>query len=246
MSYIMASNRDALTQAYAKHEALLDEGSFSNPLSERHLGVITGWGNLVRPNTNNFQPIKFWTETLRYLKEGQLIVDRARKLGFGATILQASAAPEVVDFCNNPALTDLVFVGHGTLASFQIFSKSRVSWQDLSEGLDHLKTGRVVQRHCGLLPLVYNIPLGTFAARDQRDVIAAPGQIFDPMTLDDRRENAKLTRVFDEAHVGMEALRTFVITPDSIDAGTVQPREPVDKVPLSQRLLGQLPNWAQY
>ncbi len=189
---------------YRKYESLKKAGEVSRPLSERSVAIIVGRGLELR-NTSLYPSEDYHDENLDLKREAERLAARLTERQSGVTIVTVPRKSEVSSIVKDPTVTDLIFLGHGTLGSFDLSLSDKLCWPDLARYTDHLKQGTVVQRTCAPFTRPVNVPLGTFAVNDHRHVVAAPGQVFTELeAMDDA-----LQPVFTEEQVAADALYQF-------------------------------------
>jgi len=185
------TDKSRLFRAFELRRERLEKRELSNPIEDRHVGIV------VASATTDIELLKTvpFEDEKEFIDEAEQIREEAIRENYQASIIAAKNRQGVINFCGNRSITDLVFIGHGHLAQLHL-SDNRLNWWHLARGLDHLKQGYVVQRHCGVLWNNLNIALGTFAVSDMTRVIAPFGQQFVPESLTDESDNSLLRSVY--------------------------------------------------
>ena len=200
---------------YRKYESLKRSGNVSRPLTERSVAIIVGRGIELR-NTSLYSTEDYYDENLDLKHEAERLAASITSGQADATIVTMPTKAEVASLVQDPTVTDLIFLGHGSLGSFDLTQNVRLAWPDLARYADHLKQGSVVQRTCALFTRPVNVPLGTFIVNDHRNIMAAPGKAFREL----EEMDGSIMPVFTEAQVAADALYTFARQKQSdINAG---------------------------
>jgi DUF971 family protein len=203
----MAGDRQKFKRCTAKWEELRDEGHFSKP---EHLGrvaiicsnnveVVT-CRNIDKPNPKELKIFR---------KEALRIAEHEEARGRDTEIIFSATTDDIDDVLKDPDISSIVTVGHGNFSSFFVdddHDEGIYDWRRVSESTDHLKTGYVVQRHCGHFALDLAVPFGIFAAAKHSQVIAPVGEYFEPRGLY-HDDNRLLVRVTDQDQLTIEDIK---------------------------------------
>lgn len=186
----MASDKKQFHHAVERWRNLGEQEQFSLPLS------VGRWAIMAAYDTVDDSP----KEIRRFRNEALVIAKMLQSRGLGAFAILQADYDDFSEILADTTICSVITVGHGTLSSFFVQRGDNVDgmidWQDVANMTTHLKSGIFVQRHCGVMSRDLNVPLGTFAMSDHRNVIAPVGQYFFPYGLL-HPENNKLHRVTD-------------------------------------------------
>jgi hypothetical protein len=201
----MASDKQQFERARASWESLYSDAYFSAPADIGKVAIICSYYAIWSDESDGEHVTKLDQKEIRqFRKEAFAIARQTEEMGKEPIVLLNAKVHEISDIMRDPAISDIVTVGHGTLACLLLLDPTDLEnpdaydWTDVVEHADHLKTGYFVQRHCGITHRELNVPLGMFAMMDARNIIAATGQNFEPRGLN-HIENLKLSPVFDSA-----------------------------------------------
>lgn len=146
------------------------------------------------------------TELESFRTEAYALADRVRDSGGIAELAIDATRHDITRLIQDPAIANMYVIGNGSLATLILGEKDYYDWQDVANATDHLKKGNFIQRQCGGLTRVLNVPLGLFAVDDPRNVHAAFDTEFYPLSLDDP-VNEKIQPVFGSPVIGYEAIK---------------------------------------
>ncbi len=179
-----------LKRAHKKWLGLRESGKLSAP-EGTHYGIVVS-SDWDRKTENHKKK-----NHLEYVAEAEEQADRLRADNREVTIGIARTGQDLAKIVGNRAISDLFFIGDGTLSNFWFPGKNKsFTWWNMSRSMDHLKNGYVIQRHCGVRWSALNVALGTFAVRDMRNVLAPVGEEFLPESLDDEAANYLIGPVY--------------------------------------------------
>jgi hypothetical protein len=106
-----------LKKAYQNYETLRQAGAVSRPVSERHVGIIIGRGFTYIAAEGECD------ETENFVHEATVLANRIRLVGYEATVGLCETKEAMGELCNNPAITDLLFVGNGNICGIEVDRK---------------------------------------------------------------------------------------------------------------------------
>ena len=108
----------------------------------------------------------------------------------------------------DPEVASMYVIGNGSLSTLLLDVRDYYDWTNVADATTHLKRGVFVQRQCGGLTRVLNVPLGLFAVSDHRNVHAALDAEFYPRSLDDP-VNEKVQPIFTVDQVGYDTIKSL-------------------------------------
>lgn len=146
------------------------------------------------------------TELALFEEEAEELARRARAAGCAAAVVLKATRHDLDEMLRDASVSELYVIGNGSLSTLLLGERDYYDWVDVAEAATHLKAGRFVQRQCGGLTRVVNVPMGLFAVLDQRLVRAALDPAFYPRSLDDP-VNAKVLPVFDHDDVDYASVK---------------------------------------
>jgi hypothetical protein len=116
----------------------------------------------------------------RMAEAEQIADDRAGT--YGDIVIRPRATQKVlIEDLRNPEVSDMVLIGHGSIARFWLDrvgegSPKDFSWLNVAHSITALKTGKFEQRMCGhFANSTHSVPLGTFAVTHFSNVLAPVG-----------------------------------------------------------------------
>lgn len=171
----------AFAASTEKWRELYSNGQFSVPTEMGKVAILCShWSNLSGKQKRK--------EVKQLAQEADDVAEQLRGADRYATVLQNTTCSDLVEAVQDPEVSDLILVGHGSFSSFSLPAASgigRFGWKDAAEVTTHLKTGCVVQRTCGLYSQRPAVPLGLFVVNNPSNVWAAGGKFFEPKDIDD-------------------------------------------------------------
>ena len=200
----MASDRKQFQRALRKWTELRRSGKLSVEPRFGITAVITSRFTDDGPETAAGQ-----SELDSFHSEAYALVQRVQAAGGRASAAIDASLEGIIDLVQNPNVCSIYVVGNGSLSNLMLDVREYLDWQLLSAVTTHLKQGVFVQRQCGGLSRNLNVPLGTFAVNDFRNVHAAVGaDAFYPQSLDDP-ENQKIRQVFYSNHLDYDRVKSL-------------------------------------
>jgi len=182
----MADDRAQFEKAMATWDRLHNAGSYSVPRDIGVTAIVCAYGTDVY--AGNPEKVKKWVrdDTRTFRNEALAITDRLNALGRETLTIFDADSGDMTSVLQDPHVSDIHIIGHGNLSSMYIAygdEGNTYDWQDAQLDADHLKTGLIIQRFCGLARRNLPVPFGSFIAADHRNVIAPVGKVFTPRGL---------------------------------------------------------------
>jgi hypothetical protein len=199
----MASNRQLFRRARTKWETLRDEGKFSLPAELGKTAIISSFFTDEPPDTETGI-----TELEAFRSEAYELAKRIQSNGGKTELAVDATRGDVTDLIQDVDVASVYMIGNGSLSNIIIAERDYYDWLNVSDATTHLKQGNFVQRQCGGLTRVFNVPLGLFAVSDYRNVHAAFDAEFYPLSLDDP-VNEEIQPIFDTTDVQYETIRAL-------------------------------------
>jgi hypothetical protein len=181
----VASDTKKFESAVQHWELMHNQQDYSVPSSMGSLAVICSFATDVFRESSDRSKKQGIKDIRIFRKEALRLAELAHASGKTAfTILNAKPS-DVKEVLQDPTVSDVCIIGHGTLSSVYLDEDStdRYTWYNVAQDADHLKTGVFMQRCCGLASFNFPVPLGAFAVMDHRNVIAPLQQYFAPSGL---------------------------------------------------------------
>jgi hypothetical protein len=179
----MASDRRLFNLALEKWEELKDDNYLSIPSEIGKLAIFCA----LPEGSNKISEGKYsYSKEARiYRNEAMRIAEMTEQRGTSTTIIFKPTISDFAEVLTDPAYSDIVTVGDGSLSEFYLHDEpGKIAWNDIADLADHLKTGVFEQRQCGVFSRELNVPLGTFCVEDVDNVLAAAGSYIYPRGLD--------------------------------------------------------------
>jgi len=174
----MASDRAQFRQASEKWNTLSREKSFSVPAELGSTVIVTPYDHSMVSPLESFD--RFEKQASRL---AQFIFEQS---GVEPIMAPNASRSDIESIYQDPSISTIYFIGRGTLSSIGSLD-GPITWKDISESSDHLKTGRTYQLFCGWQPNTLNVPLGMFGMDDHRKTYAPSGRYIrsrkDPVKL---------------------------------------------------------------
>jgi hypothetical protein len=120
-----------------------------------------------------------------FQEEAREIARRLSRVHRRARVVLDATRADITMVVQDKSVSDIYVIGNGSLSTLLLGERVYYDWNDIAKSTTHLKLGRFVQRQCGGLTRVVNVPLGLFVVSDQRNVHAALDPAFYPRSLDD-------------------------------------------------------------
>lgn len=199
----MPSNRKIFDRAHSKWQEFKAEGQFSVPAEAGKLAIVSSYFTDEPLDTETGI-----TELESFRSEALEIAKRTLAAGGQFDLAIDATRDDINDLVKDPEVASMVIIGNGSLSSVLLAEKDYYDWQNISDASTHLKLGSFVQRQCGGLTRVFNAPLGLFAVSDPRNIHAAYGVEFYPLSLDDP-ENDKIQPIFTDEHFDYEVIKAM-------------------------------------
>lgn len=199
----MAGNRKVFERSMKKWEEFYKEGHFSAPIEVGKTAIVSSYFTDEAPDT-----ITGVTELQSFRIEALALADRVRAVGRKPELAIDASRDDITRLIQDPDVANIYMIGNGSLSSLVLDVKDYYDWTDVSQASTHLKQGLFIQRQCGNLSRVLNVPLGLFAVTDARNVQAAFGEDFYPLSLDDA-ENDKIQPLFNTDRVDYALIKSL-------------------------------------
>lgn len=194
----MASDRQQFNRAYGKWQALCDAERLSVEVTDGITAILTSDYpfNAEKDNCSD-KYVSDENDWWVFEIEGKELADKLEEKGMHTELLKGATASDLDSVIADPEVTTIYTIGHGSISDIVLRGAYRgvYDWRRASEVSTHLKTGAFIQRQCGIFRRKLNVPLGLFVMHDASQVLAATGDVFDPIDLDDV-QNEKIDRVF--------------------------------------------------
>ncbi|MEK7599882.1 MAG: hypothetical protein AAB462_02515 [Patescibacteria group bacterium] len=197
----MASEHQMFNRAQAKWSGLIEAGNLSVPVEIGRTAVISSYFTDEEPDT-----VTGMSELAMFRGEALDLADRIQQSGGDPELAIDATRHDINRLIQDPEIANIYVIGNGSLSSLLLDVKDYYDWKSVSEATTHIKQGIFVQRQCGNLSRVRNVPMGLFAITDPRNVHAALGDDFYPLNLDDV-ENEKIKPVFGTDQVDYDSIR---------------------------------------
>ncbi len=201
-------------------------------LDKEQLSLESGLGKLVIvvSRQGNFASSVSRSEQINaFEEEAEMLRDSRQGHHQDIIVRHQSVVGDLVLDLQDPEVTDLVLIGNGSIADFWAAGGKHFDWLTVAKKAKHLKQGKIEQRVCGHFPLKTSVPLGTFALRDQTQLIAPTGQLipdvhpagelFSPVYTKPNNDSADILALIDEHHnpsAGIFRGSTSVLRPASV------------------------------
>lgn len=165
----MASDRQQFHTALRKWDQLQADAQFSVPDDRGELAILLPYNHAKHAATEKVETFDYFArQTLRLADHIVKKHGRTPKVALDATEV------DFKEMSTDPHISSVIVIGKGTLSSIEAPTPSGlITWKQLSEGADHLKTGSFHHIACGGVRKNLNVPLGTFLMADHRLVHAA-------------------------------------------------------------------------
>ena len=163
-----------LRRAVDQRQRQLEAGKFSAKSGEGKLSIIIS--SAVTPDTTYASKGR---EPWYFRLEAECLKEQRSSEHQEVLLRERGSADDVKTDLADPDVTDIIFVGNGTINALFLSGDKYFTWWDAARASTALKQGRVEQRMCGHFPpdVPYHVPLGTFAVSDLRNVTAATGMV---------------------------------------------------------------------
>lgn len=199
----MPSDRQLFRRAKNKWESLREERSFSLPAELGKTAIISSSFTDEPPDTETGI-----TELEAFRNEALELAKRIQANGGRTELAIDAARSDITDLIQNPEVTTMYMIGNGSLSNLIIAERDYYDWFDVSAATTHLKQGNFIQRQCGGVTRIFNVPLGLFVVSDPRNVHATFNAEFYPLSLDDP-VNEQIQPVFDTLHVSYDMIKAL-------------------------------------
>lgn len=197
----MASEHQKFNRAQAKWSGFMEAGDLSVPIEIGRTAIISSYFTDEDPDT-----VTGMSELAMFRGEALALADRIHQAGGEPELAIDATRYDIDRLIQDPEVASVYVIGNGSLSSLLLGVKDYYDWTSVSEATTHVKQGVFVQRQCGNLSRVRNVPMGLFAVTDPRNVHAALGDDFYPLSLDDI-ENEKIKPVFQIGQVDYDSIR---------------------------------------
>jgi hypothetical protein len=199
----MPGNRKLFNGAIEKWEILAKEDHFSVPPEIGKTAIVSSFFTDEPPDTETGI-----TELASFRNEAHELANRVYLAGGTPELAIDATRGDIDSLIQDPEVASMYVIGNGSLSSLLLGVKDYYDWKNVADATTHLKQGNFVQRQCGGLTRILNVPLGLFAVRDPRSVHAAFNVDFYPRSLDDP-ENNKVQPVFDTDQIDYETIKAL-------------------------------------
>lgn len=160
--------------AHRKRERLLERSKFS---VEKAMGVLAIH---VSTSIDLESPLSPAAQVRAFREEGEHVQDAYIRSGeYGDVELhETTDSLDLKMSFRDKDTAGIITIGHGSIGCFHLPQSDFHTWRNVSFDADHLKTGEIVQRTCGHVPRgLRTVPWGSFALRDQRNLVAPLGRV---------------------------------------------------------------------
>lgn len=168
-----------LARYVAEHITKLDEEKLSLP---SHLGKLVITVSNAPDHKGGLTPEE---QRKAFMEEAEQIAEKRSGQHSEVVIKRKTVARELSMDIADQEVSDLVLIGHGNIGDMWTDEGGHFGAFDVAKSTRHLKQGSIEQRICGHFPLRTSVPLGTFALRDQRKLIAPLGEVIDDIDPDE-------------------------------------------------------------
>lgn len=199
----MPGNRKTFNRAMAKWEHLEKEGHLSVPPELGRTAIISSSFTDEPPDT-----MTGITELASFRNEAKELAARIHAVGGKPELVIDATRHDITQLVQDPGVASMYVIGNGSLSALLLDVKDYYDWTNISDATTHLKQGKFIQRQCGGLTRIVNVPLGLFAVNDHRSVHAALDAEFYPLNLDDP-VNELVLPVFDVDRVGYDMIKNL-------------------------------------
>lgn len=189
----MPGDRKLFNRAKKKWELLGKEGHFSVPVELGKTAIISSFFTDEPPDTETGI-----TELAAFRSEARELASRIHLAGGKPEVAIDANRNDITQMIQDPSIANIYIIGNGSLSNLLLDEKDYYDWLNVSQVTTHLKQGKFIQRQCGGLTRLLNVPLGLFAISDPRNVHAALDRDFYPLSLDDP-VNDKIQPIFESA-----------------------------------------------
>ena len=217
----MASDRQQFARAYSHWEKLCTDGHFSVPVEIGKTAIVSSLFTDEEPNT-----LLGDTELASFREEAKALAERIYQNGGTPELAIDASRNDITSLVQDPEVATMYVVGNGSLSTLILGIEERYDWYNAATETTHLKRGLFVQRQCGGLTRTLNVPLGLFVVSDPRNVFAAVGQDFYPLSLDDE-ENSKIQQVFKTPIITHSAIKD-IARDDELQPRFIEEHEDLD------------------
>lgn len=197
----MPGNEKLFKRAKAKWESLGKNGHLSLPSEIGMTAIISSYFTDEPPDTDTGI-----TELAAFRHEVVELAARVASRGGRPELAIDASRDDITTLIQDPNIANMYVIGNGSLSTLILDVKDYYDWLNVSDATTHLKQGIFVQRQCGGLTRVLNVPMGLFAVSDPRNVHAALDQEFYPKSLDDP-VNEKVQPVFEDDLIHYETIK---------------------------------------
>jgi hypothetical protein len=184
----MSDNKKTYERALGDWFDLHKSGSLSVPANIGATAIFCTYTELMRGSGVGAGSVYRGRDIKLFRREALSIADRMRADGGNPEVILDTRYSDIVDVLTDPTFSSIIFIGHGCLSSVYVPTYDKqigvCDWEYVSKAADHLKTGTFFQRVCGNFGREFNVPLGTFAVTDHRNVVAPVGLQFKPKGLE--------------------------------------------------------------
>ncbi len=219
--FCVASDRQQFMRANAHWEKLNLEGHYSVPIEIGTTAIISSRFTDDEPDSTTGV-----TELASFRNEALALADRIHHTGRATELAIDATRNDITRLIQDPNIVSMYMIGNGSLSALILDIEDRYDWYDAAVATNHVKLGMFIQRQCGGLTRKVNVPLGLFVVNDPRNVLAAVGVEFYPLSLGDE-ENRKIKPVFNPGSFSYQSIkkmsvveqndRTSGSSPDEID-----------------------------
>ena len=220
----MANDREQYPKALRKWDGLLADEALSVPSEYGSLAIMLAYDHKRDEN-----PLT--TDTFaHFASEAYALADDAQLRGKTVKVAINAQREDFRQVLQDPSISDIIVIGNGCLSAVNVPApEKRIGWQHVGHMTDHLKTGLFVQRVCGILPRVLNVPMGLMAVSSHTQVHAPVNRSIEPTSIH-HNSNRLIKPVADEHRLSYEAIMNLF----------PQSGLPLrDKLPLKARHLGR-------
>lgn len=183
-----------LNQLNETRNRLIDEGRFSLEQGLGRLVIIVStdpdynfirdWAAEGKKYTHRDVDDYVSYQKRAFIEEGEKLTEayRRNKTHQEVNLKTAAYSKDIELDIQDPEVTDMILIGHGSIGCFRLNGGGNLDWKDLANmnrrrllNKGHLKQGNFIQRTCGTFSKL-TVPLGASVALDLTLVIAPAGE----------------------------------------------------------------------
>ena len=179
----MASDRRQFKRAYEHWQTLKNQERLSIPNDEGVVAVLASDFPFNLEYYREEDAVQDEMDYWDFRNEAEDFANHLGDVGVPSEVIYGATANDLTSVIQDKEVSSIVVIGHGSISGILLRGQRHgiYDWRDVASATTHLKTGHFVQRQCGIFTRNINVPLGLFAVREFSQVLAATGQLFDPV-----------------------------------------------------------------